>query len=178
MFIWADIACVALGGLSAAAAAAIDRRTMRIPNRLTFPLILSGLALMMFRCMLGYPMDMAILTGVISYGLVYGLWRCHLWGGGDAKLVLALFLLLSPGYPPLYFIAAYTLCLALALLLKHGVYMPARRAMADPSPASTKGGPLSAEDIASLKEGPGMPMGPSLLFAYVSSVVLLGALPW
>lgn len=156
----------------------IDYRTLRIPNRLTFPLILSGLALMAFRCILGYPPQFCVLVGVISYGLVYGLWKCRLWGGGDAKLVLALFLLLSPAFPPLYFIEAFLLCLAVALLIKHGVYMPARMAMGDPSPTATKGGPLSAEDIASLKERPGVPMGPSLLFAYASSIVLLEAMLW
>ncbi len=169
MFTSADLACIVLGGLAVAAAAVIDHRTMRIPNRLTFTLIAAGLALMALR---GYPLQLAALTCAISYAYVYGLWKFRLWGGGDAKLVLGLFLLASPACPPLYFIAAYSLCLAAVLLLKHGVYGPAVR-----SRHAGKGGPLSAEDIASLREQE-EPMGPALLAAYASSVVLLEALPW
>ncbi len=169
MFTWIDLACVVLAGTSAAAAAVVDHRTMRIPNRLTFPLIGAGLALMAAR---GYPLQPAALTCVASYAYVYGLWKCRMWGGGDAKLVLGLFLLVSPSYPPLYFIAAYSLCLAAVLLLKHGVYGPAVKAR-----HAGKGGPLSAEDIASLREQE-EPMGPALLTAYALSVVLLGAVPW
>lgn len=172
MFTLIDLACIALCSLFSTVAAIIDYHTLRIPNRLTFPLILSGLAVLALRCTGGYPVQLAILTCIVSYALVYGLWKCNLWGGGDAKLVLALFLLVSPAYPPLYYIAAFSLCLALVLLLKHGVYRPAVRAG-----HVSKGGPLSAEDIASLREH-GEPMGPALLIAYVSSLVLLEAVQW
>ncbi|WP_128567251.1 A24 family peptidase [Methanocella paludicola] len=168
-FTWIDLACIVLAGLAVAAAAVIDYRTMRIPNRLTIPLIAAGLALMAAR---GYPLGPAVLTCIVSYAYVYGLWKLRMWGGGDAKLVLGLFLMASPAYPPLYFIAAYSLCLAAVLLLKHGVYRPAVK-----SRHAGKGGPLSAEDIASLREQE-EPMGPALLAACVSSVVLLGAVPW
>jgi Flp pilus assembly protein protease CpaA len=126
------------------------------------------------RCACGYPVQLAFLICLISYAFVYGLWKCRLWGGGDAKLVLALFLLLSPAYPPLYFIAGFSLSLAFVLFLKHGVYKPAKAGRR----AVMKCGPLSAEDIASLKEsGSGEPMGPSLLAAYALSVVVLTAVP-
>ena len=173
MYSLIDIAGIALGFVCATAAAIIDYRTLRIPNRLTFPLIGAGLVLLAIRCIDRYPLQLAALTCVLSYALVYGLWKFRLWGGGDAKLVLALFLLTSPAYSPLYFIAAFSLCLALVLLFKHGIYKPAIHR----SPPS-KGGPLSAEDIASLKERPGEPMGPALLAAYALSTVLLGAMSW
>ena len=173
MFTWIDLAGIALGALSTTAAAMIDRRTLRIPNVLTFPLIIVGLVLMAFRCIEWYPLQLAALTCILSYAFAYGLWKFRLWGGGDAKLVLALFLLISPAYPPLYYIVAFSACLALVLMIKHGIYKPAARG----TPAS-KGGPLSAEDIASLKELPGEPMGPSLLAAFILSIGLLEAIPW
>jgi prepilin peptidase CpaA len=176
LYTWIDLLCIAVCGLASAAAAAIDHRTLRIPNRLTFPLILAGLVVMALRCACGYPVGPAVLACILSYAIVYGLWKFRMWGGGDAKLVLALFLLTSPAYPPLYFIAAFTLCLAILLLIKHGIYKPAVRSKR--AVPWTKSGPLSAEDIASLKERPGEPMGPLLAAAYVLSVVLLEAMPW
>jgi len=44
----------------------------------------------------GYPLQPAALTCIASYAYVYGLWKLRLWGGGDAKLVLGLFLLALP----------------------------------------------------------------------------------
>jgi hypothetical protein len=58
----------------------------------------------------------------VSYALVYGLWRGGLWGGGDAKLVLAIFLLISPMYSPFYLMAIYLACLALALFLGRSLF--------------------------------------------------------
>jgi prepilin peptidase CpaA len=126
----------------ATAAAAIDHRTSKIPNGLTFPFIMLGLVLLPPRC----SMTMAGLTCAVSYALVYGLWRLGLWGGGDAKLVLAMFILASPTYPPLSFIAALSLCLALVLFGKHLL----------------------------IRRGAG-PMGPALLLAYVLTIAAMGA---
>jgi prepilin peptidase CpaA len=89
---------------------------------------------------------MAVLVCGVSYAFIYGIWRLGLWGGGDAKLVLALFFLASPAYSPLLFIVAFSLCLALVLFGQHLL----------------------------LRRGPG-PMGPALLFAYVLSIVAMGA---
>ncbi len=127
-----------MAGVFVALAAFVDHRTRRIPNRLTLPLILFGVVLLPFRG------DIAVagVTCAVSYALAYGLWRCGLWGGGDAKLVLALFIVASPAYPPLSYIAAFSLCLALVLFAKHF-----------------------------FRPGPG-PMGPALLFAYVASFAL------
>lgn len=131
--------------------------------------MLAGLVSMTARGAAGYPAPLAFLTCLLSYAFVYGLWKCRLWGGGDAKLVLALFLLLSPVYPPLIFIVWYALCLAVILLIKHGVYWRGRAVY-----RASRRGPMSAEDVASLQErGSGKPMGPALLASYVLSVGLL-----
>jgi Flp pilus assembly protein protease CpaA len=126
------------------AAAAIDYRTLRIPNALTFPFILLGIALIPPRC----AIPLAGLICAVSYSFVYVLWKCGLWGGGDAKLVLALFILISPAYPPLSFIVAFSLCLALVLFAKHLL----------------------------IGRGAG-PMGPALLLAYVLSIAAMEAVP-
>jgi len=103
---------------------------------------LLGLALLPLRC----AITMAGPVCAISYAFVYGIWKLGLWGGGDAKLVLALFFLVTPAYPPPLFIVAFSLCLALVLCGKH---LFIRR-----SPS---------------------PMGPALLLAYMLSVAAMGA---
>ncbi len=139
---------IGAAGVLATAAAAIDHRTLRIPNGLTFPFILLGLTLLPLRCAMAFSILLAGLICAVSYAFVYGLWRCGLWGGGDAKLVLALFLLVSPAYSPLSFIVAFSLCLALVLFAKHVL----------------------------IGKGAG-PMGPALLLAYVLSIAALGVSP-
>jgi Flp pilus assembly protein protease CpaA len=120
---------------------------LRIPNGLTFPFILLGLALLPLRWAMA-AMPLAGLICGVSYAFVYGLWKCGLWGGGDAKLVLALFILVSPAYSPLSFIVAFSLCLALVLFAKHLL----------------------------INRNAG-PMGPALLLAYVLSIAALGVSP-
>jgi Flp pilus assembly protein protease CpaA len=164
-----DLAAAVVSILSTALAAVIDCRTLRIPNRLTFSLISLGIVFLIIRCVQGYSPLYAGLLVTVSYVLVYGLWKFRLWGGGDAKLVLALFILLSPAYPPFVYIATFSICLALVLLLKRARY----RAV----PVAAMPCPLSAEDIASLRESGAGPMGPSLLAALAISVALLEALP-
>ena len=70
----------------AAAAAAIDFRSRRVPNLLTLPAMAAGLA---FR----FPPDPWIL-GLVA--LFFLLWRIGAWGGGDAKLWMAM-ALWTPG---------------------------------------------------------------------------------
>jgi len=140
LYTWIDAFSIGAAGALALTAAAIDHRTSRIPNGLTIPFIFLGLAFLPLRCALTV---VGLVCGV-SYGFVYGLWRCGLWGGGDAKLVLALFILVSPAYPPLLFIVTFSLCLALVLFAKHLL----------------------------INHNAG-PMGPALLLAYVLSISAL-----
>jgi prepilin peptidase CpaA len=119
--IWIDATAIAISTIAALVAAIVDYRTSRIPNALTLPAIAAGLMLMIVRCALGYSPLWALATCVISYAIAYGLWKGGLWGGGDAKLVIAMLLLISPVYAPFVFMAAFLACLALALFLRHYV---------------------------------------------------------
>jgi prepilin peptidase CpaA len=102
---WIDAGAFAVATISVLLAAITDLRTLRIPNALTLPSIAAGLVMLSLRCALGYSILWATVICVVSYALVYALWRGGLWGGGDAKLVLAIFILISPMYPPFYLIA-------------------------------------------------------------------------
>ena len=114
---WIDIGSFAVASISVLLAAIIDYRTMRIPNALTLPSIMMGLMILAMRCALGFSLLWALVICAVSYALVYALWKGGLWGGGDAKLVLAIFLLISPMYSPFYLMAVYLACLAIALFL-------------------------------------------------------------
>jgi Flp pilus assembly protein protease CpaA len=174
LYTWIDSFSLLAAWSAFLAAAIIDVRTLRIPNCLTFPLILLGLSLLGLRCIAGFSIPLAGLTCAVSYAFIYGLWKLRLWGGGDAKLVLASYLLVSPVYPPLFYIAAFSLCLAIVLFFRHVIFRRVEKAIRRPDIAAMKGGPLSAEDIASLKEpDAGGPMGPMLFLAYVLSIAAL-----
>jgi Flp pilus assembly protein protease CpaA len=114
---WIDFGSFAVASISVLLAAIIDLRTMRIPNVVTLPSIVAGLMILSMRCALGFSFLWALAICVVSYALVYGLWIGGLWGGGDAKLVLAIFLLISPMYSPFYIMAIFLACLALTLFL-------------------------------------------------------------
>lgn len=116
---WIDAAALAISTLVMLAAAIIDYRTSRIPNVLTLPAIAAGLLLLVARCALGYSILWALATCAVSYALACALWKEGLWGGGDAKLVIAVLLLASPMYAPFVFMADFLACLALALFLRH-----------------------------------------------------------
>jgi Flp pilus assembly protein protease CpaA len=64
----------------AVAAAVIDFRTRRVPNVLTLPAMAAGL-------LVRFPPDLWILGLVVLFFL---LWRAGVWGGGDAKLWMAM----------------------------------------------------------------------------------------
>ena len=60
--------------------AVYDWRRQRLPNRATFPLLLAGL-------LLGFPGRIETWLACL---LLYTGWRMGAWGGGDAKLWMAL----------------------------------------------------------------------------------------
>ena len=175
MYTLIDLFSIGAAFVAVSAAAAIDYKTLRIPNMLTFPFIFLGLLLMAIRCIPGYPLWMAALTCVIAYLFAYALWRGRLWGGGDAKLVLALFILISPVYPALMFIIIFSLSLALVVFIEHmaiRVLSPQKKRFSTPSGRRN----LSAEDIASLCDtGAQRPMGPAILLACLLSVAAFTA---
>lgn len=140
-----------MAGVAAIAAAIIDFRTLRIPNILTIPLALLGLLFMALRCLLGLSLYIACLTCIIPYAIAYGFWRLGLWGGGDAKLIIALLLLVSPAYPALLYISAFLMSLALILSMKH-----------------------AALRLSGGRAAPSA-MGPSIFIAYSLSIIALTA---
>ncbi len=144
-----DAISIAIAGIAAAVAAIIDRRTMRIPNLLTIPLALLGLIFMAWRCLLGLPLYIAGLTCIAPYAIAYGLWRLGMWGGGDAKLIIALLLLASPAYPALLYVSAFLTSLAIILSMKYAALRLSGRRV---SPSA---------------------MGPSIFIAYVLSAIAL-----
>jgi Flp pilus assembly protein protease CpaA len=119
---WIDLGAFAVATIAVLLAAIIDLRTMRIPNVVTLPSVAAGLVLLSVRCVLGFSLLWALAICFVSYALVYALWRGGLWGGGDAKLVLAIFLLISPMYSPFYLMAMYLAGLALALFLGRYIF--------------------------------------------------------
>jgi len=154
LYTWIDLLCAATALAAVMAAAIIDYKTLRIPNSLTFPLIFLGLAFMVFRCLSGFSLPTAIITCIVAYLFVYALWRGRMWGGGDAKLVLSLFLLMSPAFHPLAFMVAFSLCLAITLFLEHSIFLafvPGKKTQ--------------------------RPMGPALFLAYLVSALAAGLMP-
>jgi prepilin peptidase CpaA len=172
LYTWIDILSIVSALLAVLAAAAIDYRTMKIPNRLTFPFIFLGLSLLVLRCLAGFSLSMAGFTCIVAYVFVYVLWKCGLWGGGDAKLVLALFILITPVYPSLKFMVIFSISLATVLFLKHSLWRALKVRRND---GFVK--PLSAMEIVSLREplDAPSPMGPSLLVAYVIAIMAFTA---
>lgn len=179
MYTWIDLLSIGAAMAAVTAAAAIDYKTLRIPNRLTFPFILLGLILIAVRCLTGFYIWLAALTCVVSYFFAFALWKFRLWGGGDAKLVLALFILVSPVYPALTFVIVFSLSLAIMLFFEHTAIKVLAPQKKHNMPLHGNGH-LSAEDIASLCEQDGQrPMGPALLFAYLLSIAVfsVGLIP-
>jgi Flp pilus assembly protein protease CpaA len=131
---WIDVDALSASAVVTAAAALIDLRTMRIPNWLTLPSAAAGAALLAAECAAGYPWAAAAVTAAGSFAFVYLLWRARLWGGGDAKLVLAIFLLASPSFPPLSFMAAFLASLSVMIALRHAAEALARRSGDRPRP--------------------------------------------
>lgn len=172
--------CFAL--ICTAAAALVDARTYRIPDMITFPAIFAGIALICLRCMNGLPVLEATMTCMVAWSYVYVIWRCGLWGGGDAKLVLAVFLLASPAYKPLTFIQAFSIYLAAVLLLRHLLFPAIAGAMSGkPSMMAAALTPLACSIILyvfTYGYGP-MPSAISAAIAFIVMADLIaGALPY
>ena len=114
----ADLLLIAVAISFTVTAAIVDSFTMRIPNWLTLPAIVVGAMILMIRCLCGYPPGLAATIFAVSLSLTYLLWLTGSWGGGDSKAVLAIFILAGPVFPSLNFLAVFTGCLALLLILR------------------------------------------------------------
>ena len=114
-----------------------DLRTARIPNQLTFPAMaatggfrlclgLWGLGLFLLRaanggnpacsdggCLGGYMQGTAnLLFMLVAWAIIFGGWKLNIMGGGDAKLLMALFAL----FPTYNFALTFCLVVLVALL--------------------------------------------------------------
>jgi len=112
-----------------------DLRTARIPNQLTFPAMaatggfrlclgLWGLGLLLLRVANGgspacYGCMAANMQGIenllftlVAWAIIFGGWKLNIMGGGDAKLLMALFAL----FPTYSFVLTFCLTVLAALL--------------------------------------------------------------
>ncbi|CAJ36288.1 hypothetical protein RCIX944 [Methanocella arvoryzae MRE50] len=76
------------------------------------------MAILSVKCIYGYPVWTAALTAGVSLALTYLLWFTGSWGGGDAKACLGALLLVSPAFPVLLFIIAFSSGLALIVAVR------------------------------------------------------------
>jgi len=118
--LWYIGAAVALAGTILATV--VDLRTRMIPNVLTLGMMAVGGVLVAVRVMQGGPWLLILPTVAVAVLVAWLLWRAGLYGGGDAKLVMAITLLL-----PLYrdgtsFLPTFFLMLAVAAFIQFYVY--------------------------------------------------------
>ena len=117
---WYIGAGVALAGTCIAAV--IDVRTKEIPNVLTLGMIAAGAILSAGRIFLGEPWLLMLPSMGMAVGLAWLLWRAGLFGGGDAKLMMGIALLV-PLYPGgLSFLPTFFIMLALASFVHYFIF--------------------------------------------------------
>jgi Flp pilus assembly protein protease CpaA len=97
-----------------AAVAAQDLLHQRIPNWLVIPVMFAGLLWQIYRLAVGQ--SLGILFSVISWLVIFLIWRVHIFGGGDAKLLMGL-LALFPDERLLFLIAVAVVLVAIPLVL-------------------------------------------------------------
>ncbi len=120
MLLWYLGAAVAVGG--ALVAAVIDIRMREIPNTLTLGMMAAGAALSTIRILTGDPWLLVAPPAALAIALSWLLWRGGLFGGGDAKLMMAVVLLL-PLYPSgLSFIPTFFMMLGVAAFIHFFVF--------------------------------------------------------
>jgi Flp pilus assembly protein protease CpaA len=66
-----------------------DRLTRRVPNWLVLPVMLAALVWQAYLQITGRAYD--LLFAVTAWVVLFMLWRAHVFGGGDAKFLMALF---------------------------------------------------------------------------------------
>jgi hypothetical protein len=83
--------------------AAWDSATRRIPNWLVLPVALLGVGWQVYALTQGRSEGLAFT--VISWLVLYTMWRAHVFGGGDAKFLMALFAM----FPTTQFLLLFSL---------------------------------------------------------------------
>jgi Flp pilus assembly protein protease CpaA len=97
-----------------AAVAAQDLLHQRISNWLVIPVMFGALLWQIYRFAVGQ--SLGILFTVISWVVIFFIWRVHIFGGGDAKLLMGL-LALFPDQRLLFLISAAVVLVAIPLVL-------------------------------------------------------------
>ncbi|MFO8132710.1 MAG: A24 family peptidase [Thermoplasmatota archaeon] len=118
--LWTVGAAIAL--LGTCIAAVVDVRTKEIPNVLTLGMIAAGAALSAGRILMGEPWLLMLPSMGMAVGLAWLLWRAGLYGGGDAKLMMGIGLLV-PLYPDgMSFLPTFFVMLALASFVHYFIF--------------------------------------------------------
>ncbi len=113
---WPSLALRAALSLWLVAIAVWDARTARIPNWLTFPVMLAAGAWRLYQ-------GVWIILGI--WVLIFLIWKVNIIGGGDAKLLMGLFALF-PTFEFAFLFAVVVLIVSLPLLYaKHWWRQPA-----------------------------------------------------
>ena len=80
-----------------------DRLHRRVPNVLVLPAMFGALLLQVYASVARQEWD-RILFILVAWTVVFMLWRLHVFGGGDAKLLMALFAF----FPTLQFLVLFS----------------------------------------------------------------------
>ena len=93
---------------------AVDLLYRRISNWLVMPVMFGGLAWRIYRLGIGHYWG--LLFTIISWMVIFMIWRVHIFGGGDAKLLMGL-LALFPDERLLFLICIGIVLVAIPLVL-------------------------------------------------------------
>ena len=96
------------------ALAVIDRRARRVPNVLVLPVMCGALLWQGYVAFSGQANTVAFV--LVCWIALFALWRAHIFGGGDAKLLMAL-LALFPTTQFLFLLSAVKLLVTVPVLL-------------------------------------------------------------
>lgn len=96
--------------------AIFDIRTRRVPNLVVIPLLLVGVGVTLVRLWLGHVSPDSIWVLALTVVTCVILWRLHVFGGGDVKLIVAL-IALAPDMWLVYLLLGGTLAGLLLVLV-------------------------------------------------------------
>jgi len=96
------------------AVSAVDLLYQRIPNWLVMPIMFGGLVWRIYHSAVQH--SPGIFFTLVSWVIIFMLWRIHVFGGGDAKLLMGL-LALFPDKRLLFLICVCVVLVAIPLIL-------------------------------------------------------------